>query len=221
MVDVVNTVNHDKINGLIMNPEDVSTYFTRQVRNLYKGLPITLYGSIVTAILVAVISWKIKPADIILYWLGIYSVLILLRGLSYQAYLSSRLNPLDTGFWMLLLVAGCFISGALWSSFAMMYSGEASLGPNQILFFHAFMISVMVALNFWAMLMYSTNVIVFLSFSVSSVFPYSLFLCLSQNNSLITLGLVLMLCYCLLFVICLKQSSRINNKLKSDLITTQ
>lgn len=218
LIDSINIKNRDNDNGFNMNPENVSIYFARQVKSLYKGLPVTLYGSIVLAVLVAVISWRIQPVELTLYWLGFYSVLIFLRGLSYQAYLSSRLNPLDTGFWMLILVVGCFISGAHWSSYAIMFANEASLNADKILLFHTIMVPVLIALNFWAMMMYSTNVVVFLSFSISSVFPYSLYLSLSQNHSLITLGLVLMFCYCLLFVVCLRQSSRINDKLKYDLL---
>jgi two-component sensor histidine kinase len=131
---------------------------------LYQHLPVGIIATVVNAIIVAFILWKLVSHTVLLVWLGANLVAAGVRSVLLFAYRQSSWK-MTAQWWRICQVAGIAVSGTLWGATGIFLFPEASTA-HQV--FVAFVLAGMVA---GAVGMCSSVRVAFVLFSVPALVP--------------------------------------------------
>lgn len=181
----------------------VPEQFIKEVQELYsRGLSYTIFAGFLAALVVSLVLGYEQTHNIILFWFSSYGLVCFARYYSYVNFHNRSDDSIQSAsFWFVLLIFGSIITGLLWGALGIILSSFVAFQPDQLLFINSFLVVIIAALTASSTIIYTSNPVLMLSFSLSALVPYSVYLLHHQWSYLSLIGGMLLLFYFFLLAV--------------------
>lgn len=145
--------------------EESQELYAEQVNLLYKNSQTSLTATIMNALILGLILWKVVSHSIIISWVICNILLTLVRYILVYRYRSALPNPYEIRLWSKLLILGIASSGIIWGSSAIF------LFPVESIAHQALLVLILGGMSAGTVATYSAIMMAFLSYTIPALIP--------------------------------------------------
>jgi len=187
-----------------------SKIYHEQIRLIYNQGPILIAGSTLCALLISVFLWRQLPHLPLVIWLMAIGVATLLRLWCMFIYRRSTSVSKERKLWGPLFWLGTLITGIIWGIWPLMFY---SLYSTEYLLLISTIFAGMVAVSAASGSIFLPS---FLSFSVPLVVPLAVIHLVSDNDSLILTGILLLMFLLVNFFLAIRGNRQFRQLLRTQ-----
>ncbi len=179
----------------------------RQIEVLYEQSMVSITAVFIASILYASCLWQLGSVELVSTWLIVFLFVTLLRLSGTFIYFKSKKKNEKNDKWLIVFLIGAFISGLMWGLLAYL------MLPSDDLLITMFTILFICGLAAGAVATYSVCKSVYLAFTLPSVLPLAVILIVNKDQTIITLGYLILICFCFLLLSFNKFNKALNTSL--------
>ncbi|MEA3359582.1 MAG: GAF domain-containing protein, partial [Thermodesulfobacteriota bacterium] len=201
----------DKIKKAILpntyKSEESQELYAEQVRLLYENSPTSLAATVINALIMGLILWKVLSHSIIISWVICNILLTLARYVLVYRYRSSSPNTYEIRLWSNLFIIGIVLSGIIWGASAIF------LFPHQSIAHQALLAFVLGGMSAGSLATNSALITAFFSYTIPSLLPITIRFLYIGGDIHIAMGAMTLLFLISILVSAKRMNSTIKNTL--------
>ena len=189
--------------------------YHEQIRLIYNQGPVLVAGATLCAVVITVFLWRHLPQSTLLFWLGAVGISTLLRIWVISVYLNADQATREQPIWGPFFWLGTLTAGMIWGAWPLMFY---QLYNTEYLLLISTIFAGMVAVSAASGSIYLPS---FLSFSIPLVIPLGVTHILSDDDSLVLTGLLLIMFLAVNFFLAARGHSHYRELIRSQMVNAE